>query len=51
MNNQEYKTRPQVINVNRDEPVFSHLVLKQVNVVVVAIILTICMQKSVILML
>ena len=22
MNNQEYKTRPQVINVNRDEPVF-----------------------------
>ena len=33
MNNQECKTRPQVVNVNGDEPVFFHLVLKQVNVV------------------
>ena len=42
MNNQECKTRQQVINVNGDEPVF--LVLKQVNVVVVVIISTIRMQ-------
>ena len=51
MNNQECKTRPQVVNVNGDEPVFFHLVLKQVNVVVVVIILTIRMQKSVFLVL
>ena len=42
MNNQECKTGPQDINVNGDEPVFSHLVLKQVNVVVGLIILTVC---------
>ena len=51
INNQECKTRPQVVNVNGDEPVFFHLVLKQVNVVVVVIILTIHMQKFVFLML
>ena len=51
MSNQECKTRPQVVNVNGDEPVFFHLVLKQVNVVVVVIILTIHMQKFVSLML
>ena len=51
MNNQECKTRPQVVNVNGDEPVFFHLVLKQVNVVLVLIILTISMQKFVFLML
>ena len=51
MNNQECKTRPQVVNVNGDEPVFFHLVLKQVNVVVVVIILTIRMQKFVFLIL
>ena len=51
MNNQECKTRPQVVNVNGDEPVFFHLVLKQVNVVVVVIISTIHMQKCVFLML
>ena len=39
MNNQEWKTRPQV------------LVLKQVNVVVVVIILTMSMQKFVFLIL
>ena len=43
MSNQECKTRPQVVNVNGDEPVFFHLVLKQVNVVVVVIISTIRM--------
>ena len=41
MNNQECKTRPQVVNVNGDEP-FSHL-----NLVVVIIILIIHMQKFV----
>ena len=47
-NNQECKTRPQVINVNGDEPVFFHFVLKQLNVVVVvAIVLTICIQNFV----
>ena len=44
MNNQECKTRLEVINVNGDKPVFFHLVLKQVNVVVVVILLTIRMQ-------
>ena len=51
MNNQERKTRPQVVNVNGDEPVFFPFSIKQVNVVVVVIISTICMQKSVLLML
>ena len=51
MNNQDCKTRPQVINVNGDEPVFFHLLLKQVNVVLVVIILTIRMQKFVFLVL
>ena len=50
-NNQECKTRPQVVNINGDEPVFFHFVLKQVNVAVAVIILTICMQKFVFLML
>ena len=47
MTNQECKRRSQVINVNGDEPVFFRLVLKQVNVLVVVIILTIHMQKFV----
>ena len=52
MNNQECKTRPQVVIANGDEPVFFfHLVLKQVNVVVVVIISTISMPKFVFLML
>ena len=50
MNNQECKTRPQVVNVNGDEPVFFTLVLKQVNVVIVVIISIIRMQKFVFLM-
>ena len=49
MSNQECETRPQVVNVNGDEPVFFHLVLKQVNLVVVAIISIIRMQKFVLL--
>ena len=51
MKNQECKTRPQVVNVNADEPAFFHLVQKQVNAVAVVIILTIHMQKFVFLML
>ena len=51
MNNQDCKTRPQVFSVNGDEPMFFHLVLKQVNVVVVVIMLTIRMQKVLFLML
>ena len=47
MSSQECKTRPQVVNVNGDEPVFFHLVLKQVNVMVVVITSTIRMQKFV----
>ena len=29
MNNEECKTRPQIVNGNGDEPVFSHLVLNK----------------------
>ena len=49
--NQECKTRPQVVNVNSNNPIFTLLALKQVNVVVIKIILTIRMQKFVFLML
>ena len=48
---QECKVRPEIINVNSNEPVFILLVLKQVNVAVVVIILMIHMQKYVFLML
>ena len=44
MNNQECKTRPQVVYVNGNDPVFFHLVLKQVNVAVVVIISIINME-------
>ena len=48
MNNQECKVRPEIINVNSNEPVFYHLVLKQANVVVaVAISITISVTKSI----
>ena len=50
MNNQECKVRPQIINVNSEEPVF-FLVLKQVNAVVVVTISIIHMQNCVPLML
>ena len=50
MNNQECKIRPQIINVNSEEPVF-FLVLKQVNAVVVVTISIIHMQNRVPLML
>ena len=47
MKNQECKVRPEIINVNSNEPVFYPLVLKQVNVAAVVIILMIRMQKYV----
>ena len=51
MTNQECKVRPELINVNSDEPVFILLVLKQVNAVVVATISMIHMQNYMFLML
>ena len=51
MNNQECKVRPQIVNVNGDDPVFFLLVLKQVNAVVVVTISMIRMQNCVFLML
>ena len=51
MNNQECKEKPEIVNVNSNEPVFILLVLKQVNAVVVVTILMIPMQNCVFLML
>ena len=47
MNKQECKTRPQVANVNGDEPVLFPFSIEKLNVVVVVIILIIRMQKFV----
>ena len=47
MNKQECKTRPQVVNVNGDEPVLFPFSIEKLNVVVVVIILIIRMQKFV----
>ena len=47
MKNQECKTRLQVVNVNSNNPIFTLLVLKRVNVVVIVIILTIHIQTFV----
>ena len=51
MNNQECKTRPQVINFNGDEPVFFPFSIETSKLAVVVIILTIHMQKFIFLML
>ena len=51
INNQECKVRPEIVNVNRNEPVLYPLVLKQVNAVVVVTISFISMQNCVFLML
>ena len=51
MKNQEYKVRPEIINVNSNEPVFYRFSIKQINVVAVVIILMIHIQKYVVLML
>ena len=51
MNHQKCIIRPQIVNVNDDDPVFFLIVLKQVNAVVVATISKIhsqnCVQSSV----
>ena len=47
MNNQAFKVRPEIINLNSNEPVFYPFILEQANVVVVAIILLIHMHKYV----
>ena len=47
MQNQDCKTRPQVIKLMEMNLYFFHLVLKQVNPAVVIIMLTIHMQKFV----
>ena len=51
MNNQECKTRPQVINNNGDEPVFFPFSIETSKLKVVVIILPIHMQKFMFLML
>ena len=51
MNNQEYKVRPQVININGMILFFFLLVLKQVNAVVVSTISIIRIQNCVFLIL
>ena len=51
MNIQEWKVKPQFVNLNRDEPVCFFLVLKQVNAIVVATISIIHTQNWVFLML
>ena len=51
MNNQVCKVKPEIINVNSNEPYFILLALKQAGVVVAVIILTVHIQKYVFLML
>ena len=46
MINQACKARPQIVNVNSNNPIFYLLVLKQVYVVAIVIILMIHIQKS-----
>ena len=50
MKNQECKVRPQIVNVNVDDPVFFPLLLKQVNTVVVVTTSIIHAQNCVFLM-
>ena len=50
MNNQAHKVRPEIVNVNSNEPLFYAFSFEKVNVMVVVIILTIRMQKYVLLM-
>ena len=51
MNNQECKVRPEVVNVNSNEPVFYPFSIKQVNALVVVTISMVPMQNCVFLML
>ena len=50
MSNQKCKVRPQIVNINGDDPVFFPLVLKQVNAAIVATISIIHAQYCVFLM-
>ena len=45
MKNQECKVRPKIVNINSNDPIL--LVLRQINVVVIVIILMIYMQEFV----
>ena len=49
--NQACKVRPEIINLNSNEPYFIFLLLKQINVVAAVTISMIHMQKCVFLML
>ena len=51
MNNRECKVRPEIVNVNSNEPVFYPFSIKQVNAEVVVTISMIHMQNWVFLML
>ena len=51
MNNQACKVRPEIINVNSDEPAFYPFSKKQVNAVITVTISMIYMQKYVFLIL
>ena len=51
MNNQACKIRPEIINVNSNEPILYPFSIKTSNVVIVAIMLMVHMQKYVFLML
>ena len=51
MTDKECKVRPQIVNINSDEPDFILLVLKQVSTVGVVTISMFHMQKCVLLML
>ena len=45
MNNQKCKVRPEIVDVNSDEPAFYLLILKQINALIVVTISRIYMQK------
>ena len=51
MNNQSCKVRPEIINVNSDEPIFYPFSKKQVNAVITVTTSMIYMQKYVFLIL
>ena len=52
MKNRECKVRPEIVDINSNNPMFYPLkVLKQINVVVIVIILVIHMQEFVFLIL
>ena len=51
MKNQECKVRPEIVDINRNNPIFyTILVLQEINVVIIVIMLAIHMQEFVFLM-